>query len=45
MKINKTLTSLLSLAAVATLAFAGGGTISEESLGLRKRLTFTQNQM
>jgi len=45
MKINKTLTSLLSLAAVATLAFAGGGTISEESLGLRKTDLYSETKV
>ncbi len=43
MKINKTLTGLLSLAAIATLAFAGGGTISEESLGLRKTDLYSES--
>jgi len=45
MKINKTITSLLSLAAVATLAFAGGGTISEESLGLRKTDLYSESNV
>jgi len=45
MKINKTITSLLSLAAVATLAFAGGGTISEESLGLRKTDLYSESKV
>jgi len=45
MKINKTLTSLLSLAAIATLAFAGGGTISEESLGLRKTDLYSESKV
>ena len=44
MKINKTLTSLLSLAAIATLAFAGSGTISEESLGLRKTDLYSESK-
>jgi cytochrome c-type protein NapB len=44
MKINKTITSLLSLAAVATLAFADGGTISEESLGLRKTDLYSESK-
>ena len=43
MKINKTLTGLLSLAAVASMAFAGGGTISEESLGLRKTNLYSES--
>jgi len=45
MKINKTLTSLLSLAAIATMAFAAGGTISEESLGLRKTDLYSESNV
>ena len=43
MKINKTLTSLLSLVAIASLAYAGG-TISEESLGLRKSDLYSESK-
>ncbi len=42
MKINKTLTSLLSLVAIASLAYASG-TVSEESLGLRKTNLYSEN--
>ncbi len=42
MKINKTLTSLLSLVAVASLAYASG-TVSEESLGLRKTNLYSED--
>ena len=44
MKMNKTIISLLSLAAVATLSFAAGGTISEESLGLRKTDLYSESK-
>ncbi len=43
MKINKTLTSLLSLVAIASLAYASG-TISEESLGLRKTNLYSESK-
>jgi len=43
MKINKTLTSLLSLVAVASLAYASG-TVSEESLGLRKTDLYSESK-
>ena len=43
MKINKTLTSLLSLVAIASLAYASG-TISEESLGLRKTDLYSESK-
>ena len=45
MKINKTIISLLSLAAVATLSFAAGGTISEKSLGLRKTDLYSESKV
>jgi len=45
MKINKTLISLLSIAAIASLAFAKGGTISEESLGLRKTDLYSESKV
>ncbi len=43
MKINKTLTSLLSLVAITSLAYASG-TISEESLGLRKSDLYSESK-
>jgi len=42
MKINKTLTGLLSLVAIASLAYASG-TVSEESLGLRKTNLYSED--
>ncbi len=44
MKLNKTLTSLLSLAAIITMAYSADKAISEESLGLRKTDLYSESK-